>query len=243
MIKTTRNIVSLAAFAALSLILSVDAGAAGVFGGYPAAVPPLTDNECLPADTNLTQGLTPATECVTPGNIAGIATQNALGNYSNIPIGSVAYASLGTDTTDVNGQLWLSSFQMPLDATVTGIKCLAGGTATTDNVIGALYKVNLSGDTTKATLVANSALAGALLAGASTFQTYTFLTPYAAKAGPYFMVLQGNGTTAGAIATVAASTYVGITAGSIAGTFGTLPATITFPTTFTANKAPICFTF
>jgi len=77
--------------------------------------------------------------------------------------------------------------------------------------------------------------------GASTFQTYTFLTPYAAKAGPYFMVLQGNGTTAGAIATVAASTYVGITAGSIAGTFGTLPATITFPTTFTANKAPICF--
>lgn len=219
--------------------------AAGLFGAYPNVVPPMTGIECLPADTNLTQGLTPATECVNPGDVTGIAWQNALNNYSNIPIGSVAYGSLGTNTADVNGQLWVSSFTLPLDFTVTGIKCLAGATATTDNVIGALYKKNLTGggDTTMATLVGNSALAGALLAGASTFQTYAFVTPYVASAGQYYMVLQGNGTAAGAIRTIAASTYIGITGGSIAGTFGTLTAQITFPTSFTADKAPICFAY
>lgn len=217
--------------------------AAGLFPGLTSATPPLTGIECIPADTNLTQGLTPATECMTPGNVTGIATQNQLGNYSNIPIGSVAYGSLGTNTADIAGQLWVSSFQMPIDATITGIKCLAGGTATTDNVIGALYKKNLSGDTTLATLVGNSALAGVLLSGASTFQTYAFTTAYAAKAGQYYMVVQGNGTAAGAIRTIAASTFVGVTAGLITGTFGTLTSTITFPTTFTADKGPICYTY
>ena len=238
--KQTFLALAAASFLALAAAPSL---AAGMFGGYPDVTPPLTGIECIPADTNLTGGLTPATECLNPGDITGIATQNALGNYSNIPIGSVAYASIGTNSTDVAGQLWVSSFQMPLDATITGIKCLAGGTATTDNVIGALYKKNLAGDTTLATLVGNSALAGALLSGANTFQTYAFTTAYAAKAGQYFMAVQGNGTAAGAIRTVAASTYVGITAGSIAGTFGTMPATATFPTTFTADKAPVCFTY
>lgn len=235
----------IAAFAAISLVLAANvAYAAGQFTGYPAAVPPLTDNECIPADTNLTQGLTPATECVTPGNIAGMATANELGVHSNIPIGSVAYGSLGTNSTDVAGQLWVSSFQLPLDrAAVTGMACLAGGTATTDKIILALYRKNLTGDTTLATLVANTALAGVTLSGANTFQVIPFTAPLAVKAGKYYMVVQGNGTAAGALRTVAVSTFIGITAGSIAGTFGTLTTQITFPTTFTADKAPICYTY
>lgn len=228
------------AFAAAILLSSSLAFAAGQFPGLPSATT-ITGIECIPADTNLTAGLTPATECLTPGQVNAVTETNSLGQYSNIPIGSVAYGSLGTNTTDVAGQLWVVSFTLPLDTTLANIKCLAGATATTDNVIGALYKQNLAGDTTMATLVANSALAGALLSGASTFQTYTFTTAYVAKAGKYFMVLQGNGTAAGAIRTIAASTYIGLAAGSIAGTFGTLGAQITFPTTFTADKGPICY--
>lgn len=233
----------LAAAAALALS-SLGAMAAGVFSGYPAAVPPVTDSECIPADTNLPSGLTPATECMTAGNIAGIATRNALGNYSNVPIGSVAYGSFGTNTTDAI-QLFVSSFQMPLDATITGLYCLQGATATTDKIIGALYKKNLvTGDLTMATLVANSALAGISLATGDTFKQLPFTTAYVAKAGQYFMAVQGNGTAAGAIRTVAASTFVGVAAGSVtAGSFGTIGAQITFPTTFTADKGPICYTY
>lgn len=228
----------------LLLALAVPASAQGMFPGLPNATPPLTGNECIPADTKLTGGLTPQTECVSPGNLAGIGSANALGTHPNIPIGGVAYGSLGTNTTDVAGQLWVSSFQLPLDRTsLTGIACLQGGTATTDLIIGALYKVNLTGDTTMATLVANSALAGTLLATANTFKLLAFTTAYTAKAGKYMMVVQGNGTTAGAIRTIAASTYIGVAAGSIAGTFGTLTSQITYPTTFTADKAPICYVY
>lgn len=231
--------------AAVLALSSLGVQAAGLFSGLPSAVPPLTDNECIPADTNLTAGLTPATECVTAGNIAGIASANALAVHSNIPIGAVAYGSLGTNTTDVNGQLWVSSFQMPLDrASLTGIACLQGATATTDLIIGALYKVNLTGDATMATLVANSALAGIALATGDTFKLLPFTAVTGAvKAGKYMMVVQGNGTAAGAIRTIAASTYIGVAGGSIAGTFGTLTTQITFPTTFTANKAPICYVY
>lgn len=230
------------ALAAL-LAFSTVAHAQGMFPGIPSATPPLTGNECIPADTKLTGGLTPQTECVTPGNITGIANGNPLNNHSNIPLGGVAYGSLGTNTTDINGQLWVSSFQMPRDATITGIYCLQGATATTDKIIGALYKQNLTGDTTMATLVGNSALAGILLATADSFKQLPFTTAYAAKAGRYFMVVQGNGTTAGSIRTIAASTYIGVTAGLIAGTFATLTTQITFPTTFTADKGPICYTY
>lgn len=232
------------AVAATLALSSLGVQAAGLFSGLPSATPPMTDNECIPADTNLAQGLTPATECVTAGNISGIANANALGVHSNIQIGAVAYGSLGTNTTDVAGQLWVSSFQLPLDrATLTGIACLQGATATTDKIIGALYKVNLAGDTTMATLVANSALAGTNLATGDTFKVLAFTTAYTAKAGKYMMVVQGNGTAAGAIRTVAASTYITVAGGSIAGTFGTLTSQITYPTTFTADKAPICYVY
>lgn len=232
----------LLAVAALAA-LSAPAVAAGLFPGLPAATS-VTGAECIPADTNLTGGVNPATECLTPGQVTGIATSNALGYYSNIPIGSVAYSSLGTDTTDVAGQLWVSSFTMPIDrATVTGISCLQGGTATTDKIIGALYKQNLTGDTTMATKVANSATAGVALATANTFKALAFTAPVAVKAGKYFMVVQGNGTAAGAIRTIAASTYIGIASGVVSGAFGTVPTQITFPTTFTADEAPICYLY
>src|SRR5260370_4525347 len=47
------------------------------------------------------------------GTLPEYPPQHALVLASNIPIGSVAYSSLGTNTTDVNGQEWLTSIYVP----------------------------------------------------------------------------------------------------------------------------------
>jgi hypothetical protein len=195
---------------------------------------------CVPTDVYgpdapNSQGVNPATGCLTPGQISGNSVQNAAGIYSNIPIGSVAYGSLGTNTTDVNGQLWVSSFTLPVDKTISTIACLQGGTAGTDKVIYALY------DSTGAKL-GTTALAGtALNSSANTFLSASLTASVSAPAGAYYLVLQGNGTASGAFRTVAASTYLGIYSAVASGTFATLPATITVPSSFTANYAPICY--
>lgn len=169
---------------------------------------------------------------------------------SNIPIGSVALASIGTNTADII-QLWVTDILVPFNRVVSNISYLSGGTATTDNILAAIYD-------SRGNLIASTALAGALVATANVWQTQAIALVYPATGltsvaagiaatsvqlyGPqqYFVALQGNGTTAGAIQTVPAPYQ--ICAGLIAaGTFGTIPATITVPTTFTAAKGPIVY--
>lgn len=162
---------------------------------------------------------------------------------SSIPIGSVAYASLGTNTTDVAGQFWLTDIFIPYRRIITKIGVLQGGTATTDNILVAIW--NAAG-----VLRATSALAGSVLSGANTFQELALVLDGAGNTisslqigGPeqYFIGVQGNGTTAGAIRTVAASTYPDVMSTTLAGTFGTVPTTLTQLSTFTANNAPIVY--
>lgn len=165
---------------------------------------------------------------------------------SNIPIGSVALASIGTGTADII-QLWVTDILVPYNRVVKNISILSGGTATTDNWLAAIY--DNSGN-----LIASTALAGQLLATANVWQTQPIALTYVRGSntstaatqvslyGPqqYFIAIQGSGTAAGAIQTVPAPYQ--ICAGVIAaGTFGTIPATITVPTTFTAEKAPIVY--
>ena len=165
---------------------------------------------------------------------------------SNIPIGSVALASIGTNTTDII-QLWVTDILVPYNRIVSNISILSGGTATTDNWLAAIYDAY-------GTLIASTALAGQVLATGNTWQTQAIALTYARGTttstaatsvqlyGPqqYFIVVQGSGTAGGAIQTVPAPYQ--ICAGVIAaGTFGTIPATITVPTTFTAAKAPIVY--
>src|SRR5258708_1989372 len=45
-------------------------------------------------------------------------TPGALLRYASIPIGSVAYASIGTNTTDINGQVWVTSIYIPIQKTI-----------------------------------------------------------------------------------------------------------------------------
>ena len=169
---------------------------------------------------------------------------------SNIPIGSVALASIGTNTQDII-QLWVTDILVPYNRIVSNISYLSGGTATTDNFLAAIYD-------SYGRLIASTALAGQLVATANIWQTIPLALVYPASGktsvaggatatsvalyGPqqYFIAIQGSGTTAGALQTVPAPYQ--ICAGVIAaGTFGTIPATITVPTTFTAAKAPIVY--
>lgn len=154
---------------------------------------------------------------------------------SNVPIGSVAYSSCGTDTADIAGQLWVTSIIVPFNYVVSTIGFLQGGTATTDNVLVAIFDGG-------GNRLATSNLAGVTLSGANTFQEQALLTSVQLYApNRYFVAVQGNGTAAGAIRTVATSTFVGLIAGGVAGAFGTVPSRIALPTTFTAGTGPFVY--
>ena len=179
-------------------------------------------------------GITTSGTITQTGGITSISLAPLL--VPNIPLGPVALASIGTNTTDVSGQLWVTDIFVPANRTVTGIGFLQGGTATTDNFLVAIY----SGT---GVLLGNSNTAGVVLSGANTFQQQALLSSITLP-GPatYFIAIQGNGTASGAIQTVPA-TYPQLRTGSISGTFGTVPSTITVPTTFTAAKAPVVYLY
>src|SRR5260370_38611953 len=107
---------------------------------------------------------------------------------------------------------------------------LCGATCTTDNMLGILRDSNGG-------LLANSATAGVLLSGASTFQTFAFTAArYIAGPALYFVGVQGNGPTAGSLATVAAPTHPDGLATSASRTLRPITSTFTAPTTFPATQ-------
>ena len=169
---------------------------------------------------------------------------------TNVPIGSVAYGSLGSSTTNVI-QLWVTDIFVPHNRTLTNIAFLQGSGSVTDNWVGVIYD-------SFGNIVASTALAGQAQAGADTWQVQPIAlayTPTGVTAGAftsaaattvqlygpqqYYVGIQINNTSANAIRLMAASTFYDVCAGSVAaGTFGTIPATITPITTFTATKGP-----
>lgn len=221
-----------AALVAAASFASLPSQASGLFPGFPAASTPLTGNETIPADTNLTGGQT-ATELVTAGQIADYGVSLVSTNvYSSIPIGSVAYGSLGTNTTPVAGTIYWTNINIPTTFSVGHIACMNGGTAATDKLLYGLY--NSSG-----TLVANTATAGTVASGTDAFQSLATTATYSAAPGHYWIGWQTNGTTT-RFRTVATATYITVLSASATGAFGTLTA-LTVPTSFTADKAPICY--
>ena len=145
--------------------------------------------------------------------------------------GAVLYTGVGTSTATVAGTLYCTEIDLPFNKLLTGIGKMNGATATTDNHLVILY--DASGN-----LLANSATAGVLAATASTYQTIPFTSKYFAV-GPaqYFGCVQSNGTTAtlNMIKTGMQDTYLTT---SKTGVFGTIPTTITAPTTFTTVVGP-----
>jgi hypothetical protein len=193
-------------------------------------------NGAAPDPTSLTNFLSnPTFQTVTVSASPSIFTTPKLKD-SNINIGPTALTSIGTNTTDVNGQLWVSDIFIPISRSITTIGFLQGGTATTDKCLVAIY--NAAG-----TLLGNSATAGVTLSGANTFQEQA-LTASVALTGPgtYFVALQCNGTAAGAFQ-ILASPNIMNRSSVVSGTFGTVPATITPPTSWTTGQAPVVYVY
>ncbi len=175
------------------------------------------------------------------GSLPDDTPKDGLIGGCNIPIGSVAYASVGTNSADTANKRMTTSFYLPRTGIFTGLSFLQGGTATTDNITTQI--ADASGN-----ILATSAAAGTLLSGANTFQTQNFALNGAGAAqtktilvGPalYFTSVVGNGATAGAYQTVPTLTFKNILSqGSTGITFGTFPSYVV-PTTFTADLAPV----
>lgn len=143
----------------------------------------------------------------------------------NLSLGTAALTAAGASSVHVAGTLNISEIYIPYWNTWKGMSVLNGTVVGTDNMLVALYGSN-------GTLLANSAVAGTLSAGASTFQARDFLVPVTLAPGRYFGAVQCNGTTATSNKFVAAN-GVNVLTTTVAGTFGTVPSTITVPTTFT----------
>jgi len=143
-----------------------------------------------------------------------------------IPMGSAALTTYETNgVATVAGSINLVEIYIPYAQTWTGVAVLNGTVVGTDNLITMVYGND-------GTLLANSALAGTLSAGASVFQNIAFTAPVTLLPGRYFIGVQGNGTTA-TLRHILAANGVNVCASVTAGVFGTLPATITVPNTFT----------
>lgn len=151
--------------------------------------------------------------------------------------GFIAYASLGTSSTVVAGTLYICSLDLPQNFVATGLANLNGTTATTDKSLLALY--DAAGN-----LIISSSLAGATVATANTYQQHAFVPgPCFLPVGKYYVVYQQNGTTATPMLIPSGYGYDGLTTATATGTFGTLPASITVPTTFTTVYGPWAYLY
>jgi hypothetical protein len=176
-------------------------------------------------------------QTVTQGGNTAVAPQGSAGNgtptyYQGplilpvINLGSLALTSYETSgTAPVAGTMNLTEIFVPYWNTWTGIGVLNGTTVGTDNHLVALYGSN-------GALLANSAVAGAVSAGASVMQNRAFLTPINLAPGRYFLGVQSNGTTA-TLRHLLAANGSNVCTSATTGVFGTVPATMTVPSTFT----------
>ncbi len=137
----------------------------------------------------------------------------------------------GTDTTPVDGRIYLCELRIPQNTPLTGLAYLIGSVGGTNSAIALLF--NSAG-----VLVANSALAGVTVGTTATMQRLPFTAVYTAAPGVYFVGIQMNGTTA----RIRTQVFGDHDTGSVDQTFGT-PVTITPPSAFATVKAPLAMTY
>jgi hypothetical protein len=182
--------------------------------GVPSANT-FTGAETQSVDTNASNGSNPQTASITTAQQAIL-----LDMLSNT-----------LDKTMVDGSRYYSSINIGNPQVLTGIRAKVGGTGGTD-----LWIFELHGPT--GLLLATTATAGTTAGTANTYQEIAFTATYNLTVpGTYFIAVQSNGTTA-KLATLNAPSITGVYTGSATGTFGT-GASITAPTTYTANLGPL----
>lgn len=194
-----------------------------------------TDMSTMPAGStqNVLQG---GNVQMVPQGEQGYTTPTYLQGPSllpNIALGSAALTGYETNgVTQTAGQWNYSEIFVPHWNTWTGAGVLNGTTVGTSLYIMALWGSN-------GTLIANTAVAGAVSAGASVMQNFAFLYPTNLAPGRYFVGLQMNVAT-DTVRHVLAANGSNVICGTQAGTFGTVPNITTVASTFTTAVAPIC---
>jgi hypothetical protein len=154
--------------------------------------------------------------------------------YFTAPSIQGSLTGLGNSTSDTAGGLYVADVTVGKLMVSIGAGILNGATVGTDSPLCALY--DYSG-----TLIAVTA--AALTAGASAFQQRAWVQPTVLPPGQYFLAYQTVGTTDN-FQTIKAATWVETLALLKTGTtVGAPPATITIPTSFTANQGPIGYIY
>lgn len=201
-----------------------------------AAAAQTTDMSTYPAGTSqaVTQG---GNVALPPQGEQGYALQTYYQGPLILPcinLGSVALTTYETNgVAQTAGTMNLTEIYVPYWNRWTGAGILNGTTVGTHNVLTALYGSN-------GALLANSAVAGAVSAGASVMQNIAYLYPIVLAPGRYFLGFQYSGVTPTPRHLLAANGE-NICTGTQAGTFGTVPSTLTtIPVTFTTAVGPIC---
>jgi hypothetical protein len=213
---------------------------AGFASGATISTDPATEAALVAQGLAVYTSATAISPAAAPGVSAWLnqfASAPILGTYGpsilpNMPLGNTALTAAGTSSVHVAGTLNISEIFVPHWNTWKGLAVLNGTVVGTDNMLVALYS-------SSGALLANSAVAGTLSAGASTFQSRDFLAPVTLAPGRYFCGVQSNGTTATSNKFVTAN-GVNVLTTSSTGTFGTVPASITVPTTFTTAVGCVC---
>lgn len=139
-----------------------------------------------------------------------------------------AVATMGTDATAVNTETYIVEFFISNNCTITGVSFLLNASST-GNIQASLA-------TSAGVPIAAAKTASTAATAAAAYQQIPFATAYAAV-GPakYFLLMQNSGANhyqAHVIGNFGAAKKTGETYGTF--------TTVTAPTTFTTNLAPIC---
>lgn len=195
-------------------------------GSYVAKATLTTGGNLTVAGTSTLTGAT----SLTGGLATSAATKTVWGTWNP------GVATNATSTTPSATVVYMSQIWVPHNETITGIAVLNAATVGTNKYIVALF------DSTGAA-VANSNTAGVTTTGASVWQKVAFTGTYAAL-GPktYWVAVYVNGTT-DRFYSIPAFGAMGGLAGSVSTqTFGTV-ASVTLPTTFTADLGPVAYVY
>ncbi len=165
------------------------------------------------------------------GGVTGSSAPSGVCNWQPVA------ATSGTDTTPASGTQFVTSIFLPVNMTITNISYLIGSQGGTDKVYAVLY--DSAGAVLANTDISSSGTA-VTVGTTANIQTIPLTAPYAATGlRRYFVGISMNGNTA-RLRTIPAHTQVGLLAGQVAQTHGTVAA-ITVPSTFTADKGPVIF--
>lgn len=220
-------------FATPSNFFVGSANNAGVGGGYPVQA----GGSCTRANLLVTPSINVETgvisDCLGGVWVNGVNDPLPQSHVPSPVVGGIAVTSLTAGVAMPVTDMGCTEIFLPYNKNLTGLGLLNGATASTDDHIVALYDA-------KGNFLTSNATAGTLAAGASDYQYIPFTAKWFAV-GPavYYGCYQTNGVTGLVHMVDSATGASGVWAGYIGTqTFGTIPPTITVPTTFTSAQGP-----